>query len=154
MERKSILQAAPHGQTSPGQPAATSGGHILIVDDDELVGSTVALMLDSAGYSTRVVTSGVDALRWLELERYDLIVTDLCMPVMSGWELIAEIRSHLGSIPVFILTGFVDELLYESKGRADDLQVNEILLKPIRLKDLLGRLAAYLPPQARPRAGP
>ncbi len=147
-------QAAPHGQTSPGQPAAISGGHILIVDDDELVGSTVALMLETAGYSTRVVVSGVEALRWLELERYDLIVTDLCMPVMSGWELIAEIRSRLGSIPVFILTAFVDELLYESKGRADDLQVDEILLKPVRLKDLLGRLAAYLPPQVRPRAGP
>jgi CheY-like chemotaxis protein len=66
------------------------------------------------------------------------------MPSFSGWEVIERIRQVSRDVPVFIFTGFLEELIYEQKSRIESLGVNEILLKPIRMKDLIDKVSPYV----------
>jgi CheY-like chemotaxis protein len=117
---------------------------ILLIDDDELVGQTVSLMLSASGYDVRIAINGFDALQIFQNEPIGLIISDLFMPSLSGWDVIERIRQTSKTIPVFIFTGYLDELIHEQKSRVEALGVNEILLKPVRMKDLIDKVAPYV----------
>ena len=117
---------------------------ILLIDDDELVGATVKMMLTTSGYEVRLVNNGFDALKIFRDEPIGLIISDLFMPSFSGWDVIERIRQVSRDVPVFIFTGFLEELIYEQKNRIESLGVNEILLKPIRMKDLIDKVSPYV----------
>jgi len=113
---------------------------ILVVDDDVLVLEALKELLTSSGYEVRVATRGQEALEILDTERFDLLILDVVMPKMTGFELCKEVRARadeMSAVKIIMLT---------AKSEARDLQSEEgcgcelYLTKPIdpgRLKELI-----------------
>mgnify|MGYP002814304878 FL=1 len=116
---------------------------ILLIDDDETVGQTIKMMLTVSGYEVLLVDNGIDALQNFDSNKIGLVISDLFMPGMSGWEVIVELRKKSQTVPIFIFTGYMDELLYDQRDRVKELGINEILLKPIRMKQLIEKVTPY-----------
>ena len=91
-------------------PEAASGAmrkpRILVVDDSISIRKFVQRFLDRAGYEVAVAPDGVEALTAMEAEKFDVVITDLEMPVMHGYDLIAEMKrsAELMKIPIVVLT--------------------------------------------------
>ena len=113
---------------------------ILVVDDDVLVLEALKELLTSSGYEVRVATRGQEALEILDTERFDLLILDVVMPKMTGFDLCREVRKRddeMSAVKIIMLT---------AKTEARDLQSEEqcgcdlYLTKPIdpgRLKELI-----------------
>jgi len=78
---------------------------VLVVDDDESVRSSVGLLLTAAGYGVSTARHGFDALLQLKRTQPDLIVSDLNMPEMSGFEFLSVVRRRFPEIPVVAMSG-------------------------------------------------
>ncbi len=78
---------------------------ILVVDDDPIILKTSGLMLESRGYEVRTAKHGFEALAQLRRSLPDLIISDLRMPNMSGFELLSVIRRRFPHIPVIAISG-------------------------------------------------
>ena len=83
--------------------------HILVVDDDDDVLEILIELIRADGYRVSGAESGEKALEALQRESIDLVLTDLMMPEMNGWELLAAIKQNDESIPVILITGFITE---------------------------------------------
>jgi CheY-like chemotaxis protein len=83
----------------------SSKPQILIVDDEPAVRTTLGTLLMSAGYDVAMADNGASAVSQLSRTLPDLILTDLCMPQMSGIELISHIRSRYPKISVIAMSG-------------------------------------------------
>jgi two-component system response regulator MtrA len=83
---------------------------ILVVDDDELVRKSVRLTCESEGYAVTEVERGVDALPAFEATRPDMVLLDLMMPDMSGFDICRDIRRAGHRVPVVILSAKNDEI--------------------------------------------
>jgi DNA-binding response OmpR family regulator len=79
---------------------------ILAVDDEVGIAKLIKANLDRAGYTTEIAHNGADALRMLLSAQYDLLITDVMMPEMDGFELVQSVRDdpHLANLPVILLT--------------------------------------------------
>ncbi len=124
--------------------SATVGpGGLLIVDDDEDIRSVMALILGGAGYDVTTVSNGFTALRWLEQQSYDLIISDLRMPELDGLALYAEVMARWpGGRPRFLfVSGFADSAAYAGALKASHAPV---LLKPFTRDDLCETVARVL----------
>lgn len=79
---------------------------ILIVDDEEDIISLVKMILEDAGYSVESETDGKDVLQRVAKDHVDLILLDIMMPFLSGWEVLEAMRSqqHTRNIPIALLT--------------------------------------------------
>ncbi|HWX20724.1 MAG TPA: response regulator [Candidatus Binatia bacterium] len=106
-----------------------SGRRVLVVDDDELVCSTLTRILALDGHASEVVSGGSKALAALELGTFDLVITDYEMPNMKGDQLAAEIRARLPTQPIVILTAYREKLKSSGRPVAADL----VLGKPFDL---------------------
>ena len=80
--------------------------NVLIVDDDALVRETLQFVLEDSGYAVYATASGADALQILEQKPIDLVLTDIFMPGMNGFELLRQIRERAPDIPVILITGY------------------------------------------------
>ncbi len=128
------------------QETTTFVGTILLIDDDEISGQTLEMMLKTLGCHVIRVENGVDALQVINSSKLDLIITDLCIPHMSGIEIIQHVRQRSLNTPIFVITGFIETLL---RDKSDELKISEILLKPIPLKVLSEKVIPYLRPAAK-----
>jgi len=101
--------SSPEGTEPP--PAAGDGAarparaRVLVVDDEAMVREMTARMLEDAGYEVVSAASGQEALRAMGDGRFDLLVTDLTMPEMSGRDLALRARSHRPDLPILFITG-------------------------------------------------
>lgn len=121
---------------------------VLIVEDDDDLRQAVAEVIEDQGYVCRHARSGIEAMAALDLERPDLLIADLIMPIMSGIDLLARLRqdpSYRG-IPVIAMTAASDRML----GVKLDVPV---LDKPIDLPVLRQMLARYCPLGGNPQEG-
>jgi CheY-like chemotaxis protein len=107
--------------------------HVLVVEDDDLTRDVLRLLLQRAGCRVTTAAHGREALACLQAARPDLILLDLMMPVMSGWEFRERQRQDaaLAAIPVVVLTAAADP---ES---AAPLAAAAYLSKPVEPLDLL-----------------
>jgi CheY-like chemotaxis protein len=80
-------------------------GRVLLVDDDPLFRKFALRYLVAAGYVVRVAVDGLDAIRKLRGGPLDLIISDLNMPSMSGFEFIDVVRKRFPQIPVIVISG-------------------------------------------------
>ncbi len=126
---------------------------ILVVDDDESLRDLLRLHLASAGYTVRIAADGIAAGYEVLHSTPDLIVCDVNMPDMDGFEFVAALKSDttLPDIPVIFLTS--DE---EGDHRGKELGAVAFLTKPVRADRLLSLVAQHLPgagavPSASPR---
>jgi CheY-like chemotaxis protein len=78
---------------------------ILLVDDNAVVRDMLVDLVGSFGYTADAASSGVEALALFDRGRYDIVLTDLLMPGMLGWEVLAAVRQRDPQIPVIIITG-------------------------------------------------
>jgi len=110
-------------------------GHILLVDDEKPIAMMIEQMLIRLGYEVTSRTSSPDALERFanSPEHFDLIITDMTMPNMTGDELAGEIKKIRPEIPIIMCTGFSEKV---SGHKADHLPVDEILMKPVLREDL------------------
>jgi CheY-like chemotaxis protein len=109
---------------------------VLVVDDDRDVRESVAAVLEDAGYDVELAENGAQALACLRRGRPDLMVLDLMMPIMSGWEVLEVLREEpeLGDVHVLVLSAV------RAPGGLPRLE------KPMRLDELLTsvqRLSAH-----------
>ena len=84
---------------------------ILVVDDDILVLEALEELLKSAGYEVRVATRGQEALEILERERFDLLILDVVMPKMTGFDVCCEVRKRddtMSTVKIIMLTAKTD----------------------------------------------
>ncbi|MDW8107555.1 MAG: response regulator [Armatimonadota bacterium] len=88
--------------TSDGLPQRS----VLIVDDDDLVRETLRFVLEDGGYLVHAAPSGAEALRILERKRVDVVLSDIFMPGMNGFDLLQQIRERAPGIPVILITGY------------------------------------------------
>ena len=78
---------------------------ILLVDDNAVVRDMLVDLVGSLGYVADAASGGAEALALFDRNRYDIVLTDLLMPGMSGWEVLAGVRQRNPRMPVIIITG-------------------------------------------------
>lgn len=117
---------------------------ILVIDDEASNVNAFAIVLGHAGYTVFRATTGEDGLGILEREKIDLVLLDILMPGLDGFETLSRIRVHKKTkdLPVIFLTGFVRDSL--SMERGFNLGVNEYLVKPIDTNELIVRVKSIL----------
>ncbi|MEM7411294.1 MAG: response regulator [Myxococcota bacterium] len=118
---------------------------VLVADDEAPIRRVVRLSLERAGYVVEEASNGVAALEALRARPFDVLVTDIEMPQMSGdqlcWTLADDPPPH--PLMIFVVTG-------RSDARLDEIENVERLEKPVSLRHLLARIAARLETQAAP----
>ena len=81
-----------------------AGERVLIVDDDRVAGAVYRQALELEGLQVDSVSNGFEALRRIEVLRPDLIVLDMMMPVMDGWQVLEELRFRKAPPPVVVVS--------------------------------------------------
>lgn len=128
-------KAAPQAATTANRPK------ILAVDDDVINLNILVNLLSNERYDITTVTSGADALSKLEVIQYDLVIADVMMPHMSGYELTRSIRERfsISELPVLLVT---------ARNRSEDIfagfqaGANDYLTKPVEAWELRARVLA------------
>ena len=110
------------------RPPATSG-RILIVDDDDRQRTALAAILSDGEFETQTAADGREALERLTTFNADVIVADLVMPRMDGFELVRELKAHGDLTPVIVLTGFGS--MEKALSAVHDLKAFWFLEKPV-----------------------
>jgi len=123
-------------------PRQPSGAKILVVEDTELFRNYVADMLREAGYRVMTAANGAEALALMAQERPDLVLTDLLLPGLHGFDLCQEIKARF-RIPVIMMTGVYKSLQYQLEGRWR-YGADEFLVKPFTQEELVGKIKAVL----------
>jgi two-component system cell cycle sensor histidine kinase/response regulator CckA len=118
---------------------------VLIVDDEPTVVRLVERILQEAGCDTATALSGREALMVAEEQqnRFDLLLTDVVMPEMRGYELAAQLKYRNPDLPVLYLTGYSEDLF---KEKAQLWQHEAFLEKPCSVKGLLEAVSLMLTP--------
>lgn len=117
-------------------------GRILVVDDEEVMRDLLRLHLSTAGYTVEVAEDAISAGYAVLKSAPDLIICDVEMPHMDGFQFVAALRADatLPRVPVIFLTTLEDE-----EGRGRELGANDYLFKPVRLEELLAAVSRHLP---------
>lgn len=115
--------------------------HILVVEDDKDVNSTVCSFLRKNGYAVTGCALANDAYNALYNTFFDLIISDIMMPQIDGFAFAKTVRSINESIPIIFMTARDD---FVSKKKGFDVGIDDYLVKPVDLDELLLRIAALL----------
>jgi len=124
----------PDLDTGPGEARAARIGAVLLVEDNEEVGEFAEAMLRELGHTVTRTRSGPEALEAAAERPFDVVLSDVVMPQMSGLELAEQLRRLQPSLPVVLTTGYSDEISRSGAGG------RPVLLKPYRLETLAAML--------------
>ncbi len=114
---------------------------ILIAEDDRELRRLFAHVLIKNGYTVKEVANGKEALDAVESEYYDLIISDIMMPVMDGYELVRMLRDAGNNVPVLMIT---------AKDAFDDMRLgilsgaDDYMIKPVNVNEMVLRVQALL----------
>ncbi|MCY9588785.1 DNA-binding response regulator [Paenibacillus chitinolyticus] len=114
---------------------------ILVIDDDEKITSMLRRSLAFEGYTIVTANNGNDGLKKMLEQEPHLVILDVMMPVVDGWEVCRRIREGGSSVPILMLTA-KDEVTDRVKGL--DLGADDYLIKPFALEELLARVRVLL----------
>jgi DNA-binding NarL/FixJ family response regulator len=121
----------------------SNGGAILVADDDEGVLELLLTLLREAGYHAEGADSGEEALAFAEREQPRLVILDVCMPGISGYEVCRLLRDrHGGAVPILFVSGERVEAVDRAAGLV--LGGDDYLVKPFLPAELLARVAALI----------
>jgi two-component system KDP operon response regulator KdpE len=115
-------------------------GTLLVIDDDVKLVEALKLYLTNAGYEVIAATDGLEGLQKMYAHRPDLIILDVMMPKMDGWEACHRIR-EISDVPIIMLTARGQEA---EKVRGLKLGADDYVAKPFSLKELEARVEAVL----------
>lgn len=114
---------------------------ILIAEDDRELRQLFSHVLMKNGYTVKGVSNGKEALDAMDNDYYDLIISDIMMPVMDGYELVRELRDNSNTTPVMMIT---------AKDAFDDMRMgflsgtDDYMIKPINVNEMVLRVGALL----------
>lgn len=116
---------------------------LLIVEDNEMNRDMLTRRLQRHGYEVITAADGLEGVRLAESKRPDLVLMDLSLPVLDGWEAIRRLRAgdHSTNIPIIALTAHALQSDHEEALRAG---CDDIDTKPIDLRRLVGKIEALL----------
>lgn len=114
---------------------------ILVVEDNKNLLFLMKSRLEQSGYEVLLAENGQEALRLLESFRVDLIISDIMMPHMDGFELIESLREANYNMPILIVTA---KESFEDKERGFRLGTDDYMVKPIDMNEMILRVAALL----------
>ena len=114
---------------------------ILVVEDDKNLRKLIVTCLDKANYTVFDTKNGEEALELMDRQYVDLIVTDIMMPEMNGYELIKELIDANYNTPILIITAKED---IEDKRVGFSLGADDYMVKPINIDELIMRVKSLL----------
>jgi PAS domain S-box-containing protein len=120
---------------SAEEPIQKGQGRILFIDDEEVIANLGKKMLMKLGYEVEAKTSSPEALELFRTQpdQFDLVMTDMTMPKMTGEKLAKEIMTIRPDIPIILCTGYSEQITEE---KAKELGIKEFAMKPIRIHDI------------------
>ncbi|GIV13368.1 MAG: two-component system response regulator [Fimbriimonadales bacterium] len=107
--------------------------HVLIVDDDDLVRETLRFVLEEGGYQVWSVSHALDALAVLERQPIDIVLSDIFMPGMNGFDLLKQIRQRAPDVPVILITGYGN---VEMAKQAVKEGASDFITKPYNISEI------------------
>ncbi|WP_454733893.1 MULTISPECIES: ATP-binding protein [Cupriavidus] len=143
--------APAHDDASPaaGDAHDARGIHVLVAEDHEVNRELIRDQLDALGYTGDIVENGLVALRHFNERHYDLVLTDLSMPVMDGYTLATCLRNQGARTPIVAITA---DVTAADSQRLRDAGISGVLLKPMSLASIDAAARRYLSLAADPRA--
>ena len=115
---------------------------MLVIDDDPSVRTVVRYLLESFGYACETAADGRSGLARFDEGGWDLVLTDLEMPEVSGWDVVEAIRHRAPTMPILVITAYDDPAVMR---RASGWRV-PVIPKPFRLETLKAALVQALHP--------
>ena len=122
---------------------------ILIVEDEERISSFVSKGLTASGYTTTLAQTGEEAITLTRTSEFDLMILDIGLPDIDGFEILQRLRARDKDLPVIIVTArdSVGDTVHGLEGGADDY-----VTKPFRFEELLARVRARLRAEKTPES--
>jgi CheY-like chemotaxis protein len=135
----------PAAQRTEAADLHVAGARILLVEDDPRVRTATVGALEDLDYDPVACSSGAEAIALFNAQMFDLVITDVIMPEMTGPELIRHLKAtSTHEFAVLFVTGYVGE------GESDDLRSHELLRKPFTVGALASAVAAALARTSEP----
>jgi PAS domain S-box-containing protein len=124
------------GETTSTDAVSKGNEHILVADDEQAIVRLIKAMLERMGYSVTPKFGSKEALEefMAHPDKFDLLISDMMMPHLTGVELIEKVKEIRPNIPVILCTGFSDGKISEEK--ISELGIREIVPKPLHRKEL------------------
>jgi len=130
--------------TIMGTNDSSISSKILLVDDDELTRRMMGLVMSNKGYDLDTAANGIEAIEAVQSQSYDIVLMDLQMPLMDGFEATAEIRNWEADsrhTPIVALTA----MLYgDEKQRCLNSGMDDCILKPFSMEMLFNLIEFYI----------
>ena len=128
-------QTNPKAKSYTPQPLPTGSEKVLVVDDEEPIASMISRRLDTLGYHVQTATDSNQAFALFSADpdRFDLVITDMNMPRMTGDKLARKLLQIRTDLPIILCTGFSKQL---SEERAADIGIRALLKKPVSMDDM------------------
>jgi CheY-like chemotaxis protein len=117
---------------------------VLVVDDEDANRIVVGKILRQAGHLVQDATNGAEALALLQSDTYELLVTDMYMPVMDGLELVSKCREISPGLPIVAMSGGDETGGIHRLADAGLMGAVETVPKPFHVEDMLGAVARAL----------
>ena len=114
---------------------------ILVCEDDFAIKTMISTKLKQENYSVHTVQNGREALNLMEKQQIDLVISDIMMPEMDGYEFVQTLRETKHTLPILMITA---KSQLESLEVAFKLGVDDYMVKPLRLEELVLRVKALL----------
>lgn len=115
--------------------------HILVVEDDKSAARLMKAILKRSGYEVFEAGNGIEALEIIDIQHIDLIVLDIMMPKMDGYEFTENIRNSGSMVPILMVTA---KQLPEEKCKGFLVGTDDYMVKPVHKDELLLRIKALL----------
>jgi CheY-like chemotaxis protein len=136
--------------SAQAQVGSLRGAHLLLVEDNAINREIAEALLEGEGVTLSVACNGQEALDLLEHERYDGVLMDCEMPVLDGYEATRRLRRRpdCQALPVIAMTA---SALEGDREKALAAGMNDHIVKPIDVDDMLATLARWVRPLSPPR---
>jgi CheY-like chemotaxis protein len=110
---------------------------VLIAEDDPMIANVMERLLQRQGISNKAVSNGREALQYLQANQVEVVITDILMPEMDGYELIPKLRKTSPNIRILAMTGNAPQFAFDMHHMAKMLGADRVIGKPFELPDLL-----------------
>ena len=132
------------GKSAASKAGQALSGRILVAEDNKAIRDVISWILDFMGFEVALAGNGVEALSLFVERSFDLVLTDLEMPIMDGWGLTHCIKARSPSTPVVLMTGADRESVLKKVKSAP---IDSVIFKPFLLDDFQSTVQRVLDPR-------